>query len=195
MFTIGYRSNFSCIFRAMISIAVGLVLIIVRDAPALLVQIIAAFIALGGAASVVSALVGKGPKDKGAGIAGGIISLIIAALLYVYAGKVAIAVYYVVAFMLVISGITQLGAFSSILNFQGFGFFSIIVSGIIVAGGIIMLILLFNNAHSILRLLSVLAGSFLIVYGLMDLINSRKIRKTISDYYAPDGAHQEADEQ
>lgn len=193
MFTIGYRSNFSCIFRAMISIAVGLVLIIVRDAPALLVQIIAAFIALGAAANIISALVGE--SGKGAGIAGGIISLIIAALLYVYAGKVAIAVYYVVAFMLVISGITQLGAFSSILNFQGFGFFSIIVSGIIVAGGIIMLILLFNNAHSILRLLSVLAGSFLIVYGLMDLINSRKIRKTISDYYAPDGAPQEADEQ
>ena len=195
MFTIGYRSNFSCIFRAMISIAVGLVLIIVKDAPALLVQIIAAFIAIGGAASVISALVGKGPKGKGAGIAGGIVSLIIAALLYIYAGRVAIAVFYLVAFMLVISGIMQLGAFSSILSFQGFGFFSIIVSGFIVMGGIVMLILLFNNAHSILRFLSVLAGSFLIVYGLMDLINAHKIRKTITDYYAAGDVPPAADEQ
>ena len=193
MFTIGYRSNFSCIFRAMISIAVGLVLIIVKDAPALLVQIIAAFIAIGAAANIISALVGKGGKS--AGIAGGIISLIIAALLYIYAGRVAIAVYYVVAFMLVISGITQLGAFSSILNFQGFGFFSIIVSGIVVAGGIVMLILLFNNAHNILRLISVLAGSFLIVYGMMDLINAHKIRKTITDYYASGDVPPAADEQ
>ena len=193
MFTIGYRSNFSCIFRAMVSIAVGLVLIIVRDAPALLVQIIAAFIAIGGAANIISALVGK--SGKGAGIAGGVISLIIAALLYIYAGKVAIAVYYVVAFMLVISGIMQLGAFSSILSFQGFGFFSIMVSGIIVAGGIVMLILLFNNAREILRLLSVLAGSFLIVYGLMDLLNSHTIRKTISDYYAAGDVPPAADEQ
>lgn len=195
MFTIGYRSNFSCIFRAMLSIAIGLVLIIVKDAPALLVQIIAAFIALGGIATILSSLLGKGGKDKGAGLAGGIISLIIAAVLYFYAGRVAIAVFYLVAFMLVISGVMQLGAFSSILSFQGFGFFSIIVSGIIVAGGVVMLILLFNNAYNILRFLSVLAGSFLIVYGLLDLINAHKIRRTINDYYASGDVPPEADEQ
>ena len=170
----------------MLSIAVGLVLIIIKDAPALLVQIIASFIALGGVVSIIAALVGKGRQNKGAGIAGGIISLIIACVLFYFAGKIAIAIFYLVAFSLVISGILQLGTFSSILNFQGFGLFSIIMSGIIVAGGVVMLILLFNNAHEILRLLSVLAGCFLIVYGLMDLINAHKIRKTIIDYYAAD---------
>ncbi len=193
MFTVGYKDNFQCIFRSVLAIAVGLALIIVKDAPALLVQIVAAFVAFGGVASIVAAFASK-PDRKG-GIAAGIGSLVIAALLFIFSSQISIALFYLIAFGLVLFGIMQLGAYTSILSFQGFGFFSIIMSGIIIAGGIVMLILLFGNAREIIRLLSILAGSFLLIYGIMDLINARTIRRTITDYYAAADKPQAADEQ
>ncbi|MBR1632914.1 MAG: DUF308 domain-containing protein [Bacteroidales bacterium] len=193
MFTVGYKDNFQCIFRSVLAIAVGLALIIVKDAPALLVQIVAAFVAFGGVASIVAAFASK--ADRKGGVAAGIGSLVIAALLFIFSSQISIALFYLIAFGLVLFGIMQLGTYTSILSFQGFGFFSIIMSGIIIAGGIVMLILLFGNAREIIRLLSILAGSFLLIYGIMDLINARTIRRNITDYYAAADKLQAADEQ
>ena len=193
MFTFGYKTTFSCVFRAVLSIAVGLALIMMQNAPAALVQIIAAVLGIGALAGIIAGLV-KG-KSLWASLTGGGVTLLVAVLLFIYADKVAIGIFYIIAFALVFIGIMQLSAYSSILSFQGFGLFSILLSGLIVAGGIVMLVILFNNAEGILRLLSIIAGSFLVVYGLLDLINAHKIRKTITDYYGPQEKPQPVDEQ
>lgn len=193
MFTFGYKSTFSCVFRAVLSIAIGLALIMVQNAPAVLVEIIAVALGAGALIGIVSSLIKK--RQMSGGLAGSLITLAVAALLFIFAGKVAIGIFYLIAFTLVFIGIVQLSAYSSILSFQGFGLFSIILSGIIVAGGVVMLVILFNNAGGLLRLLCIIAGAFLIIYGCLDLINAHKIRKTITDYYAPQDAAQPADEQ
>ncbi len=178
MFTFGYKSRVNGPLRALIALAVG-VMMVLRPEEALttVVKIIAAFMLASGLVSLVVGL-----KDKKGGSLplmsfNAIVDVLIGLLLFMFPGVVARFIIYLIGFALLAFGAVQLIALFSarrIMN-MGFGVF-ILPAMVTIVGGVI----LFNPfAPSVMVMI---AGASLIVYGASELLSSWKMKKAIDEY-------------
>lgn len=168
MIIFGYNSRVNGPMRALIALAIG-ILMVVFPAKALttVVKIIAAFMIASG---VVSLVVGLKDKEKGSlpiMSFNAVVDLIIAILLFVFAPFVAKFVIYLIGLVLLIFGVIQILALAgakSVMNLNLRTFILPVVVTLI--GGFI----LFNPfAESVM---TIIAGSALLLYGISELISS-----------------------
>lgn len=193
MITFGYKNKFSGIIRAVLAIAVGVVMVVSRaNALELAVQIIAAFLV---ATGVVTFLLGLKTKEGGENKlmnVNAIVDVLLGVLLFFFPGFVVNIMIYIIGFALIAFGLFQVAALVSAIRVSQVGFGSFILPVlVIVAGGFLV-----ARPSFIGETIGIVAGAALIVYGASELLSTWKMRKAIDEYeikQAPETETKEAD--
>ena len=178
MFTFGYGSKISGPLRALIALAIGVMMVIRPDnALTTVVKVIAAFILASG---VVSLIVGLKEKKNGSlplMSFNALVDIIIGIVLFSAPGFVAKFIIYLIGFVLLGFGIMQILALFSAKRVMGLGLGAFILPTVVtLVGGF----LLFNPfAESVMVMI---AGAAIIVYGASELLSSWKMKKAIDEY-------------
>ena len=178
MFTFGYGSKISGPLRALIALAIGIMMVLRPDnALTTVVKVIAAFILASG---VVSLIVGLKEKKNGSlplMSFNALVDIIIGIVLFSAPGFVAKFIIYLIGFVLLGFGIMQILALVSARRVMGLGLGAFILPIVVtLVGGF----LLFNPfAESVMVMI---AGAAIIVYGASELLSSWKMKKAIDEY-------------
>ena len=174
MITFGYNSRFSSPIRALVFVALGVLMIVAKaDAMELVVKIVAAFIL---AAGIVSVFVGfKQKKEEGTmplSFFNALINIVIAALLFLFSGFVAKFVSYLLGFALCGFGVFQLAVLLSMRKSVQMSIAAYILPAVVAVAGL----LIFFYPKFFGQSLGLIAGITLIVYGVSDLISAFKMK-------------------
>ena len=178
MFTFGYGSRISGPLRALIALAIGVMMVLRPDnALTTVVKVIAAFILASGLVSLIVGL--KNRKDGSLPLMSfnAIVDIIIGLVLFSFPGFVARFIIYLIGFVLLGFGIMQILALISAKRVTGFGLGAFVLPAIVtLVGGF----LLFNPfAESVMVMI---AGAAIIVYGASEFLSSWKMKKAIDEY-------------
>lgn len=178
MFTFGYKSKVNGPMRALIALVIG-IMMVVSPANALttVVKIIAAFLLASG---VVSLVVGLKDKEKGSlplMSFNAVVDVVLGLLMFVFPGLIAKFMIYLIGFVLLAFGAVQIAALVSARKVVNMGFGAFVLPIVVtLIGGFI----LFNPfAESVM---TIIAGSALIVYGASEILSSWKMKKAIDEY-------------
>ena len=87
--TFGYKSNFNSVLRALVAIAIGLVMIVVNEATITVVQIIAAFLIAAGVVSIIRGIVKRNDGAMPLMLTNAIVDIVFGLLLFFYPQAVA----------------------------------------------------------------------------------------------------------
>ncbi len=187
MFTFGYKSKVNGPMRALIALVIG-IMMVVSPANALttVVKIIAAFLLASG---VVSLVVGLKDKEKGSlplMSFNAVVDVVLGLLMFVFPGLIAKFMIYLIGFVLLAFGAVQIAALVSARKVVNMGFGAFVLPIVVtLIGGFI----LFNPfAESVM---TIIAGSALIVYGASEILSSWKMKKAIDEYEIHQGPVQE----
>ena len=184
MIRFGYGSRLSAPLRAVAFIIVGVLMIVFRtDAMELLVKIIAAFML---AAGVVSFLVGYRQRKDGTmplSTFNGVTDIVIALLLFLFAGAVSKFLSYLVAFALLGFGIFQITALLSARRQVKAGAGAYVIPIVEALTGLFILLYPTVIGQSI----GLVAGICLVLAGVSELFSAYKLRNIIdSEDLGPD---------
>jgi len=174
MITFGYKSKLSSILRACAAIGIGLVMILATDATVTVVKIVAAFLMVVGVVSLVVGLIDRKTGSLPLLGTNAVVDLVLGVLLFLYPTQVAGFIVYAIGAVLIIFGILQLIVLIGALSLIGGGFLTLVLSICAIVGGII---LVFNPFT--MKVMSILAGAALIVYGVQELMSAWKVRKAV----------------
>lgn len=173
MITFGYNSRFSSPLRALIFVALGVLMIVAKtDAMELVVKICAAFIL---AAGIVSIFVGFKQKQDGTmplSFFNALTNVVIAALLFMFSGFVARFVSYLLGFVLSGFGLFQLSVLMSMRKSVKVSIVAYLLPVLVTVAGL----LIFFYPGFFGKSLGLIAGIALIVYGAVDLISAFKMK-------------------
>lgn len=175
MVIFGYRSKVNGPMRALIALAVGIMMVVSpANALATVVKIIAAFMLASG---VVSLIVGLKDKEKGAlplMSFNALVDVIVGLLLFMFPGVIAKFMIYLIGFVLLAFGIVQIVALFGARRVMPLGFGAFILPIVVtLVGGFI----LFNPfAESVM---TIIAGSALVLYGVSELLSSWRMKKVM----------------
>ena len=178
MFTFGYGSKISGPLRALIALAIGVMMVLRPDnALTTVVKVIAAFVLASGLVSLIVGL--KNRKDGSLPLMSfnAVVDIIIGLVLFSFPGFVARFIIYLIGFVLLGFGIMQILALVSAKRVMGLGLGAFILPiAVTLVGGF----LLFNPfAESVMVMI---AGAAIIVYGASELFSSWKVKKAIDEY-------------
>lgn len=178
MFTFGYKSSFSSILRALAAVGIGLVMIFDNAASETVVKVIAAFLLASGLVSLIYGFI----RNKRDGVlplmaVNAAVDLVLGLLLFLNPAWVAGFIVTLIGIVLILFGGLQLFALAGTLSLLGAGFSTLILSICAVVGGAFLLFSPFGE-----RVMSICAGSFLVLYGVSELISSWRIRKAMEAY-------------
>lgn len=175
MITLGYKTKFNSITRAIAAIGIGLVMAFGGNAPTNVVKIIAILLVLAGVASLIYGLI----KSKENGVyqlllvnAG--LDIAIGLLLFFNPQWIVGIIVYAIGVILILFGGLQLVVLTGAMSMLGAGFSSLILSILAIIGGAF---LLFNPFT--IGVMSVIAGCLLMVYGVAELISTFRLSKVI----------------
>ncbi|MBQ6254695.1 MAG: DUF308 domain-containing protein [Bacteroidales bacterium] len=178
MITLGYKTRFDSVTRAVAAIGIGLVMVFGGNAPTLVVKMLAVLLIGAGAASLIYGLV----KNKETGvyhllIANAVLDVIVGLLLFFNPQWIAGIIVYAIGILLILFGGLQLVALAGAMSLLEAGGSSLILSILAVVGGAF---LLFNPFT--INVMSVIAGCLLLLYGVSELISTFKMDKAKEEY-------------
>ena len=178
MITIGYKTKFDSIIRAVAAIGIGLVLGFGSNAPTGVVQIISVFLMVAGVVSLVYGLI----KNKENGmyqvlIINAVLDILLGLLLFFNPQWVASFIVLIIGIVLILFGALQLLVLASTMSLLGAGFSSLILSICAIVGGAFLMF----NPFSV-KVMSIIAGFFLVLYGVSELISTWKVVKARKEY-------------
>lgn len=177
MITFGYKTKFSSLVRAAGAIGIGLVLIFGNNAPTLVVKLIAILLVVAGVVSLVYGV--RKNKEQGMYqllVINACLDIILGLLLYFNPQWIAGIIIYLIGIVLILFGALQLLALSGTLSMLGTGFSSLILSVCAIVGGAF---LLFNPLS--IKVMSVIAGLFMVLYGVSEIVSTYRIGKARSE--------------
>jgi uncharacterized membrane protein HdeD (DUF308 family) len=108
----------------------------------------------------------------------GIVDIVIGLTLFLFPGFVAGLLIYLIAFVLICLGFFQLIGLGSASRVMKMGIWSYVLPFLVLAAGIFLM----TNPAFIGEAIGVVAGAFLIIYGVSELLSSWKMRKAIDEY-------------
>ena len=177
MITFGYNNKFSSILRSLAAIAIGLVMVCATDATTTVVQIIAAFLFAAGIVSFAYGFAHRKSGTFGLMTVNAVVDIVIGLILFLWPGFVAGVIVTIIGIVILAFGVIQILALAGTMSLLGSGGLNILLAFLAIAGGIV---LIFNPFSE--RVMSVLAGVFLIYYGITDLISLRRVSKAKKEY-------------
>ncbi len=178
MFTFGYKSRVNGPMRALIALAIGVMMVLMpENALALVVKIIAAFMLASGLVSLVVGLRDRKNGSLPLMSFNAIVDVLIGLVLFMFPGVVARFIIYLIGFALLVFGVVQLIALASARRVMNMGMGVFVLPAIVtIIGGVI----LFNPFAPAVMVM--IAGASLIVYGASELFSSWKMKKAIDEY-------------
>ena len=183
MITFGYKNKFSGLLRAIVAIAIGIIMIVSKtDAMVLIVRIIASFVFASG---LVSLLVGyKNRRDGRMPLMGvnGIVDLVISGLAFAFAPIVAGLVVYIIGFILLGFGLFQLITIGSASRVMRMGVFAFVMPVLTLLAGAFLL----ARPAFLGTAVGAVAGVALVIYGVSELVSSLKMRQAINQFERED---------
>ena len=177
MITFGYNNKFSSILRSLSAIAIGLVMVISTNATVTVVKIIAAFLFAAGVVSFVYGYLNRRSGAMSLMTVSAVVDIVIGLLLFLFPTAVAGIIVTLIGIAILLFAVLQLVVLSGTLSLVGMGGFSLVLCIIALVGGIT---LLFNPFSE--RVMSILAGVFLVVYGISDLLSMFRVTKAKEAY-------------
>lgn len=177
MITFGYNNKFSSILRSLAAIAIGLVMVCATDATTTVVQIIAAFLFAAGIVSFAYGFANRKSGTFGLMTVNAVVDIVIGLILFLWPPFVAGVIVAIIGIVILVFGVIQILALAGTMSLLGSGGLNILLAFLAIAGGIV---LIFNPFSE--RVMSILAGVFLIYYGITDLISMRRVSKAKKEY-------------
>lgn len=177
MITFGYNNKFSSILRSLAAIAIGLVMVCATDATTTVVQIIAAFLFAAGIVSFAYGFANRKSGTFGLMTVNAVVDIVIGLILFLWPGFVAGVIVAIIGIVILVFGVIQILALAGTMSLLGSGGLNILLAFLAIAGGIV---LIFNPFSE--RVMSILAGVFLMYYGITDLISMRRVSKAKKEY-------------
>lgn len=190
MITFGYNSRFSAPLRAMLFIALGVLMILAKaDAMELVVKVVAAFVL---ATGLVSFFLGYKKRSDGTmplAAAGAVTNIVIAVLLFVFSKGVAGFISYLLGFVLLGFGIFQISVLASVRKSVKVGFGAYVIPLVVAFVGLFIIIWPKALGQSI----GLVAGVALIAYGISEFIAAFKVSSAADpDKITPAPAQEES---
>ena len=179
MITFGYKNRFSGLIRALLALAVGVVMVVSKtNALELAVRIIAAFLLATGFVTFFLGLRAKQNGETSLLSVNAIVDILLAILLFLFPGFVVNIMIYIIGFALLAFGLFQIIALVSAIRAARVKAWSFIMPCLVVlAGGFLV-----AKPSFIGEAIGVVAGVALIVYGASELLSTWKMRKAINEY-------------
>lgn len=177
MITFGYNNKFSSILRSLAAIAIGLVMVCATDATTTVVMIIAAFLFAAGIVSFAYGFANRKSGTFGLMTVNAVVDIVIGLILFLWPPFVAGVIVAIIGIVILVFGVIQILALAGTMSLLGSGGLNILLAILAVVGGIV---LIFNPFSE--RVMSILAGVFLIYYGITDLISMRRVSKAKKEY-------------
>lgn len=178
MFTFGYKSKINGPLRALIALAVGIMMVVnPGEALTAVVKVIAAFLLASGLVSLIVGLRNKKDGSLPLMSFNALVDVLLGLFLFVFPGFVAKFMIYLIGFALLAFGVVQILALASARKMTGLGLGAFVLPIIVtLVGGFI----LFNPfAESVMVMIT---GAALVVYGASELLSSWRMKKAIDEY-------------
>ena len=178
MITVGYNSKFTSIVRAVAAIGIGIVMIWGNNAPVTVVKIIACFLLAAGVVSVIHGII----RNKQEGtlhlmVVNAIVDFLIGFLLFFKPELISGFIVYFIGIALILFGALELIVLAGAMTLIGAGFSSLLLSICAIIGGAF---LLFNPFG--LKVMSIIAGCLLLLYGVSEFISTWRISRARKEY-------------
>ena len=179
MITFGYKNKFNGPLRALIALAVGVVMVVSRaDAMVLAVRIIAAFLLGSG---LVSLAVAYSQKKSGMMPLIGFnaaVNVLLGLLMFVWPEVVSGLIIYIIGFALIFFGVFQLVVLVGANRIMPVGPMAFVLPSLVLTGGVLLVL----KPGFLGTAIGVVAGVALILYGVSELLSSWKMKKVIDEY-------------
>ena len=147
------------------------------DATTTVVKIIAAFLFAAGIVSFAYGFANRKSGTFGLMTVNAVVDIVIGLILFLWPGFVAGVIVTIIGIVILAFGVIQILALAGTMSLLGSGGLNILLAFLAIAGGIV---LIFNPFSE--RVMSILAGVFLIYYGITDLISMRRVSKAKKEY-------------
>ncbi|MBQ9184574.1 MAG: DUF308 domain-containing protein [Bacteroidales bacterium] len=181
MILFGYKTNHGSILRALCAIGVGAVMICMPNrGTELLVKIIGALIFAAGLVSLTISFINRKqmkPRQFTFSEINACLIAIIGGLLIFFPEMLTKAIIIVVGLALVFFGGLQMLVLGGAANLLGLGYVSLCYGALAIVGGIVIL---FNPFTEVV--MSIVAGSLLVYYGLSELLSLKKVSSARKEY-------------
>lgn len=178
MITFGFKNKYGSMVRSIAALALGLLMVInPEDSLAFVVRIFACFLIASG---VISAVIGLKQKIQGTQnmmLLNSVIDVLLGVILYFTASFICNFILYFIGFILLAVGIMQIIVLISATSFVGMGFFAFFLPALAAVGGGL---LLFNPFPQ--KIMGIIAGVALVIYGASELLAAFKMRKAMQEY-------------
>lgn len=182
-FTFGYSNRLNGPMRAVVAIAVGVILMVYNEqAMNIVVKIIAALLFASGIVSLAVGLKKKGDSTSKLMNFNAVVDIVIAALLFFFNGFVANLIIYFIGIVLAGFGLFQIIALLSANKVAKVGIWSFLMPVLVTGAGVFLLFTPEFAKSSI----SLIAGISLLMYGVSELISSWKVGKAFDKYEVMD---------
>ena len=184
MITFGYKNRFSGLIRALLAIAIGVVMVASKtNALELAVRIIAAFLVATGVVTFILGLKTRKGGENNLMSVNAVVDVFLGVLLFFFPGFVVNIMIYIIGFALLAFGLFQVIALISAVRVYKVGVWSFVLPALVViAGGFLV-----ARPSFIGEAMGVVAGAALIVYGVSELLSTWKMRKAIDEYEIKQG--------
>ena len=193
MITFGYKNKFSGFIRAILAIAIGVVMVASKtNALELAVRIIAAFLVATGVVTFILGVKTKNGGENNLMSVNAIVDVFLGVLLFLFPGFVVNIMIYIIGFAIIAFGLFQIIALVSAVRVYQVGVWSFILPTLVVIAGVFLV----ARPSFVGEAMGVVAGAALIVYGTSELFSTWKMRKAIKEYdikQAPKTSNTEAD--
>lgn len=177
MVTFGYKSKFSSILRSCAAAAIGLVMLINTDATVTVVKIVASFLFAAGAVTFAHGYVKRSTGALPLMSVNAVVDIVLGILLFLFPNQVADFIPRLIGVALVIFGALQVIVLAGTLSLVGSGRASMILSILALVGGILLVFSPFS-----LAVMKVIAGVFLLVYGVSEILSMSRVTKAQEAY-------------
>lgn len=178
MFTFGYKNKANGLLRALTALAIGVIMVVnPGEALTTIVKVIAAFLLASG---LVSLFIGLKNKQNGSlplMSFNALVDVLLGLVLFVFPGFIARFIIYIIGLMLLVFGVVQLMAMFSVRKVIGIAGGAFVLPSIVTFVGAFIL---FNPFAE--KIMVIVAGVALILYGASELFSSWKMKKAIDEY-------------
>lgn len=178
MFTFGYKNKANGLLRALTALAIGVIMVVnPGEALTTIVKVIAAFLLASG---LVSLFIGLKNKQNGSlplMSFNALVDVLLGLVLFVFPGFIARFIIYIIGLVLLVFGVVQLMAMFSVRKVIGLAGGAFVLPSIVTFVGAFIL---FNPFAE--KVMVIVAGVALILYGASELFSSWKMKKAIDEY-------------
>lgn len=179
MITFGFRNKMSGLLRAVVAIALGVVMVsFPATSLVIIVKIVAAFLIASGVVSLVFGIVNRANGGLALMITNTVVDIILGILIFMFPAEVASIVMFLLGLVLMVFGIFQITALLSASRVLPMGVWSFVLPVLCTVGGAMVIF----HPFGLGKFITLVAGIALLVYGVSELISTWRMRKAMEEY-------------